>query len=460
MITFIRQAFWTSLITNISSTISFFGIAILARFISPETFGIYMFCLAFREIICAVCSPSLSQTYLFSDGTKIDFKNVFKINLLFSFFILIASIFGGIIIAKNYGEFYLNLIILFGFLSIINNYSSLFLSIGEKKMNFKSTQFYRSLTAIISLIITCISAFYFGDNLKVLILKEISYSFFLLFFSIFFYNKFENINRSINKNNNFKKLFNYTIRSYFPRLTEILSYKIFDILTANLLGKNLLGLFNQTLNVIKIPYRFLGAITDNILFVHIKIKKNKKNKVSEFCSIQYLILIIILPTIVIFNFFNYEVINLILGVKWIQTSEIIGLLSMFVVILPFYNSLTTLYQALDNQRFYTLSNCLILTTQLIGVYFLPKNIENFIFTFCFSFLFAAIFLVININKNIDFDRIKILKILLIIMSVIALIILYYYLSNFVILFCLIIIWLYLIIKNMNLILSIIKQWKN
>ena len=43
MIKFLKQAFWTSLISNVSSVISLVCIAIIARFISPDTFGIYIF---------------------------------------------------------------------------------------------------------------------------------------------------------------------------------------------------------------------------------------------------------------------------------------------------------------------------------------------------------------------------------------------------------------------------------
>ena len=89
-------------IKNISSLISLIVIAIIARFITPEPFGIYIFCLASREIITTICAPSLSQTYLFSDGTKSDFKNVCKIALLFSIIILIASIIGGKIISNHF----------------------------------------------------------------------------------------------------------------------------------------------------------------------------------------------------------------------------------------------------------------------------------------------------------------------------------------------------------------------
>ncbi len=459
MIKLLKQAFWTSLITNISSLISLIGIAIIARFITPETFGIYIFCLASREIITTICAPSLSQTYLFSDGTKSDFKNVCKINLIFSFMILIASIIGGTLIANKYGEFYFDIIIIFALLSIINNYSSIFLSIGEKKMDFKNTQFFRSLALIISLIITCATAFKLGNDINVLILKEVSFSFFLLLFSIFFYNKFDKIKKN-KYNNSLKKLFNYSLRSYFPRVTETFSYKFFDIFTASLLGKNLLGLFSQTLNIIKIPYRFLGAITDNILFVHIKDKKNKNKKINEFCTIQYLILIMILPTILIFNFFSYEIINIILGSKWLNAVPIIGLLSIFLIILPFYNSLITIYQASDNQRFYTAANCLIVLIQLLGIYFLPKNIETFILIFCFSFLLATIFLTINININKGFYRVKILNILYLVSLVTTLIITHHYFEYIIILIFIFFVWCYLIFNNRYIILNIVNLWKN
>ena len=144
---------------------------------------------SFKRNYFSICSPSLSQTYLFSDGTKNDFKNVCKINLLFSILIIIVSLIGGKIISNHFGELYFNIIIIFALLSILNNYSSIFLSIGEKKMDFKNTQIFRSLALIISLIITCIFAYKLGDDINVLILKEVSFSFILLLFSIFFNKK-------------------------------------------------------------------------------------------------------------------------------------------------------------------------------------------------------------------------------------------------------------------------------
>ena len=110
-------------------------------------------------------------------------------------------------------------------------------------------------------------------------------------------------------------------------MTETFSYKIFEILTASFLGKGILGLFNQTLNIVKIPYRFLGSISDNILFVHLK-KMIQKNS-DDFNFIQNIILILIIPTILFFNIFNYEIIRIVLGVKWLKSSNIIGLLSIF-----------------------------------------------------------------------------------------------------------------------------------
>ena len=105
MIKLLIQAFWTSLITSSSSFLSFLGIAVLARYISPETFGVYIFCLAAKEIISSTCAPSLSQAYLFSDGTPEDLGNVCKINILYSFFIAIVSIIAAFIIKVKYGDF-------------------------------------------------------------------------------------------------------------------------------------------------------------------------------------------------------------------------------------------------------------------------------------------------------------------------------------------------------------------
>ena len=458
MLNFLKQAFWTSLITNISSVASFIGIAFLARYISPETFGIYIFCLAAKEIISSICAPSLSQTYLFSNGTLSDFKNVCKINSLYSFLILIVSIIGAFIIEEKYGNLFFNIIIIFGILSILNNYSSLFLSIGEKKMNFKKTSFIRSSSQIISLVLTCLFAIFLGDNLIVLVIKEIIFSCLLFLTSLTFYLKFKN-EKKIKSKDNLKYLFKYSLRSYFPRVTETFSYKIFDLFMAGFLGKNILGLFNQTLNIVKIPYKFLGSITDNILFVHIKNNK-KKEIINDFNLIQNLIILFTIPIILFINLFDYEIVSIILGEKWLKSADMIGLLSIFLIILPFYNSLITVYQSSDNQRYYTSANCLVLFFQILGVLTLPKSIDIFILIYCTSFLLGTVFLSFNINKNIGFDRKKLLNILLSIITTISLIVSYYYLKLNICLFILIFIWIYLLMKNKTVFLFIMKKWKN
>ena len=458
MLNFLKQAFWTSLITNISSVASFIGIAFLARYISPETFGIYIFCLAAKEIISSICAPSLSQTYLFSNGTLSDFKNVCKINSLYSFLILIVSIIGAFIIEEKYGNLFFNIIIIFGILSILNNYSSLFLSIGEKKMNFKKTSFIRSSSQIMSLVLTCLFAIFLGDNLIVLVIKEIIFSCLLFLTSLTFYLKFKN-EKKIKSKDNLKYLFKYSLRSYFPRVTETFSYKIFDLFMAGFLGKNILGLFNQTLNIVKIPYKFLGSITDNILFVHIKNNK-KKEIINDFNLIQNLIILFTIPIILFINLFDYEIVSIILGEKWLKSADMIGLLSIFLIILPFYNSLITVYQSSDNQRYYTSANCLVLFFQILGVLTLPKSIDIFILIYCTSFLLGTVFLSFNINKNIGFDRKKLLNILLSIITTISLIVSYYYLKLNICLFILIFIWIYLLMKNKTVFLLIMKKWKN
>lgn len=180
MINFIKQAAWTSIITNTASIITFLGTIILARFISPETFGIYVFCYAAKEIISCLCAPSLSQTYLFSSGTKNDLFKVLKINFFFSICLVVGSLFGGYLIFLKYGIQYFYIIMIFGLLSILNNFSSIFLAIGEKQMDFKTTSLIRSSALIISLLFTCVFAIIFGDKILVLVLKEILFSVILI----------------------------------------------------------------------------------------------------------------------------------------------------------------------------------------------------------------------------------------------------------------------------------------
>ena len=186
----------------------------------------------------------------------------------------------------------------------------------------------------------------------------------------------------------------------------------------------------------KIPYKFLGSVTDNILFVHIKNNK-KKEIIDDFNLIQNLIILFNIPIILFINLFDYEIVSIILGAKWLKSADIIALLSIFLIILPFYNSLITVYQSSDNQRYYTSVNCLVLFFQILGVLTLPKSIDIFILIYCTSFLLGTVFLSFNINKNIGFDRKRLLNILLSIITIFSLIVSYYYLKLNICLFILI-----------------------
>ena len=126
MINFLKQAAWTSVINNAASIITFLGTIILARFISPETFGVYVFCYAAKEIISCLCAPSLSQTYLFSSGTKNDLLKVLKINFFFSICLVVGTLFVGYLIFLKYGVQYFYIIVVFGLLSILNNFHPFF----------------------------------------------------------------------------------------------------------------------------------------------------------------------------------------------------------------------------------------------------------------------------------------------------------------------------------------------
>jgi lipopolysaccharide exporter len=459
MINLLKQSAWTSVITNSASIITFLGTIILARFISPETFGVYAFCYAAKEIISCLCAPSLSQTYLFSSGTKNDLLKVLKINFFFSICLAIGTLLAGYLIFFKYGTQYFYIILIFGLLSILNNFSSIFLAIGEKQMNFKKTSLVRSSALIISLVITCIFALILGDKVLVLVLKEVLFSLILICASSIFYFEKKNYKDPDKTKKKTSLLLKYSMRSYFPRVSEIFSYKIFEMLTANILGKNILGLFYQGLNLVRTPYRFLGAITDNVLFVHLK-EIDKKQKVKDFDSIQNLILIVVIPVLLSFNLFSYEIVNIILGKKWLAISEILGLLSIFLIILPFYNSLITVYQASDNQRYYTSTNVLVLILQIIGILVMPKNISGFIFAYCGSFLFGSIYLTLLITKNEGFNLKKIINILYLIILIFLLISFYHLFDLSIMLLLVFFLWIYLIYMNKNMIEQILKQWKS
>ena len=135
-----------------------------------------------------------------------------------------------------------------------------------------------------------------------------------------------------------------------------------------------------------------------------------------------------------------------LGNQWIEMSSALGSISMFLIILPLHNSLVTIYQAYDNQKYYTLSNCMIVIIQIALLNILEINLINLMNSFCFSFYFATLFLGYNLKINKDFNRTNQYKILFLVSVIFFLILTFTFYKNNIFIILLIFIWI-LIFKN-------------
>lgn len=455
MLNFVKQTIWSSLINNSSSFITIFGTLLLMRFISPEIFGIYAFLIASREIIAVFFFFRTSQTYLFSKGNETAIKYLIKITFYSSILLLISSI---IISFIFYYYDYQNYLLLFIFcvLSILNNFSSLFISFLEKSMNFKSSSLIKATGVNASLLIALIIAYFYRDNIFALIIKELLYSLILIFLTTKLkYFQYIFCRNSEFKKKEFKRLANYSIKSYIPNITEVLSYKIFDIFLSNFAGKNILGLFYQSINLVKLPYKFLGAATENILFVHFK--KKKKFNEREFFLIQKIILLLFIPIVFAMNLFSENLINLVLGAAWSEIAKNINYLSLFLLILPLYNSLITILQASNKQNIYTTSNIIVIIIQCFLFFTVSElTLKNICIVFSVSFYFATIFLIYSSYREKLFINDDLYKIF-IYLSTFNILFLFLDLSNNLIYyFLIVIIYTIYLINEKNIFLK--KKW--
>jgi len=448
---FLKQTIWSSLINNSSSFINILGTLILMRLISPEVFGIYAFLIATREIISAFCCLKTSQAYLFSKGNESSIKYLIKITLYSSIFFLIISIIVSFTFYHYQYENYFLLFVLCG-LTIINNLSSLFISFFEKKMDFKSSSVIRAAGLNVSLLITLIIAYFYRNNIYTLIIKELLYSLILLFLTAKLkYVRYIFNNKSEYKNKEFKKLLKYSLKSYIPNITEILSYKIFDIYLSYAAGKNILGLFYQSINIIRIPYKFLGSATDNILFVHIK---NKKKNEFDFLLLQKIILLIFVPIVITINLFSENIINLILGTAWLEIGKNINYLTVFLLILPLYNSLITNLQASNNQNVLITSNLTVITIQCLLFFLVSElTLKNICIIFSVSFYLSIVFLIYSSYKKKLFVTSDLYKFFIYLSSFNILFFFLTFSNNSIYYFLIIFIYIFYFIKEKNIFLK-------
>lgn len=127
-----------------------------------------------------------------------------------------------------------------------------------------------------------------------------------------------------------------------------------DILVGRMMGTASLGIYQQAYKISTLPVSEVGEVFNKVTFpIYVNLKDDKKRLKQAFLKTLLIICLLVIP----FGFavfkFPLQIINFVLGNKWISAAPVLQLLAIYGVLKAISNSFFSLFLGIDKQEVVT-----------------------------------------------------------------------------------------------------------
>ncbi len=335
------NSFLRSILISISSSYVFFAInfvgqLFLARLLSPEDFGVIALVMSIIGVIDLFIGFSIPMAYIREKETDTLFESASSL----SFCVGLLPVIIALLIYFPISEYYSPLI---GKYVILMTLSKPFLALSaimianiEKQLSFGKSYLLRGAALSSSLSISILMA-YFGFNEISLIAREILSGVFLFVIVKFNFKGKLSFSYEVHE---VKSLITYSLKMLFSRACELAYFKIPFLIIGSLYGTTTLGLFSQAFYLVSLVSTALNPITEKVAFIFYS---RTDDNTSNFRVVNLIIFVVVFPISLALFFFPAEIITLLYGDKWLDSSTYLKYFSIFGFVLPFFNNLKSYF---------------------------------------------------------------------------------------------------------------------
>lgn len=326
---FLRASVWSASITYIFFAINFLGQLILARFVSPEDFGIYAFIVAISEISTIFFGFSNSSSFIYTDGTQLDYNAAYRLNFIVSILLLLSGVVGFFPLYVLYSKKSAVLFLLLCITQCFTRYGGLFLAPLEKKLDYKKFSLLNGISSSAGILLAIFAAIILQADIWSLAIREMVSGIFVFLFGLAFGKmKYNNVPTSFS----IKNQFFFGIRTSVSGALEILFHKIPDLLIGRQLGVSALGNFDRSRNLAYLLIRSTTPFTEKVLFSFLTNIRNDKFKIR--CCLFWLNFLVIrvwLPILLVIHLYGQEIFVYIYGPQWFLAGRYFQCFVLFVL---------------------------------------------------------------------------------------------------------------------------------
>ena len=406
----ISGGLWMVGINYVSFVISLVGQIILVRILVPEDFGIFALALSISEIIFLLSNFCIDMPCIVLQDEPDVFDTGMYLSLFLVIIMAILTLVAGVIAHLFYNREIVIFLIILCIVKMVQLPTMIYSASMEKDLLFKRNAAISGIVRSFALIVA-LGLAYVGFGAWSLLAREVLMAVFLLLGMIFFSNyKFlYRFNRKVAV-----KIWNYSYRMLFLRMGEVVYYRLPIFIIGNISGLSILGLFDRSFYLARLPNTMLVPFTSNVSFsIYSRIKDNYE-KMSEgiYWSLLFVIRIA-LPIGLLTFLFPETILRTLFGMNWVEAAPFLKGFSLFLVFIPLFEILKHLLLANGLISQTTIAYIISIVVLFVGVlvsYILDKW---FLISWFMGigFVISVIWLSWNVRKvGVDIDWIKIVRV--------------------------------------------------
>lgn len=314
----VKSMIWSAIQRFGTLILSFITNLILARFLSPEDFGLVGILTVFISLCETLIDSGLGASLIQKeDPTDRDYSTVFWINLILSFLLYFIIFISSPFISKFYNIDLLSQILrIKGIIIIIEALRLIQFANLKKSLNFKKISKIYLFSALISSILSIISAI-LGHGIWALIVKNISEQ---LLRTILMCFKSKLKPKFTFSWISFKEMFSFGGLMLITSIVMTLYQNVVQLIMGRICPPNELGYYTQAKKLEEVPVSGLNTVVNQVSFpVFSKIKDNKEKMINGMRKNIKSITFINIPFMAFCFVFASELILFFFTEKWLPS---------------------------------------------------------------------------------------------------------------------------------------------
>jgi lipopolysaccharide exporter len=358
---------WMGLLRGSTRFMGFVRVAVLARLLAPEQFGIYGIASLMLALLEVLTETGINVFLVQDDGQIKDYLDTAWVVSIARGILISAVMFS---LARPISLFFktpqsFEIILFISIVPFLRGFINPSIIRFQKELTFKKEFIFRSVIFFFDASVAILVAFITKNAVSLVwgllsgVLLEIVLSFYFVKPTPSFSFEKVKVKRVINRGKwmTFAGIFNYLFQQGD------------DMVVGRVMDATSLGTYQVAYKISTLPVTEAGEVFNKVTFpVYARIKEDKVRLKDAFLKVTATIAVLVIPFGFVLFFFANPVVRIVLGEKWLMAVPVVRVLAIFGIVRSISGSAYSLFLGVNKQEYATYTTLVSILGLAITIY--------------------------------------------------------------------------------------------